>query len=293
MDQRGERRIQRGFHRRVTGQPRWSINNRLQSLKQGVASALTLLFFLLFLLFLLLSAASPPTFSYSPRFFAIVRGAPGGQNTMKKSAASCLRKPVGRIYRGKRIINGERVRTTRSRFIVRDDSAAARERRIYFWIIENQSVADRSRIDISSYRLREPRFVLWYDSPSYFTPRYFFPVLCRRSPARFLIVYVFRYTCVHVCTYFDKVPRGTRTAALYPKYERLDTSMVHFGSTGRDGTTDGGIKTEKLTSPGNSTNRYNAESSREFRSLHLKSTSLRRINILQQEVNKFILRVFI
>lgn len=38
-------------HRRVTGQPQWSINNRLQSLRQGVASAFTLVFLFFLLLF--------------------------------------------------------------------------------------------------------------------------------------------------------------------------------------------------------------------------------------------------
>lgn len=47
---RGEERCEK-THRRVTGQPQWSINNRLQSLRQGVASAFTLVFLFFLLLF--------------------------------------------------------------------------------------------------------------------------------------------------------------------------------------------------------------------------------------------------
>lgn len=101
-----KRGIERGIHRRVTGQPRWSINNRLQSLKQGVASALTLLFFLFFILFLLLSA-SPLLFlallAYSRSSMVYRTGKTRGKSP------TCLRKPVERICREKRIINGERM----------------------------------------------------------------------------------------------------------------------------------------------------------------------------------------
>lgn len=96
------------MHRQVTGQPRWGINNRLQSLKQGVASALTLLFFLFFLLFLLLRL--PLCFFL---LSLLLRDRPWrtGWTKHEEKVLACLRKPVGRIYREKRIINGERVHT--------------------------------------------------------------------------------------------------------------------------------------------------------------------------------------